>query len=141
MPLPTNLYRSPRPTIPVTANVYVTRKGNVIPQSFLGLSYEWGALPMVMNEEYIELLKQLTQYGGGPLHVRVGGGSTDKLTDVPQQQTWDALRLLRDRVNASLMLGLTFESGDRWLAQRQMEAAQQQLGSVIEAFEVGNEVS
>lgn len=45
---------------------------------------------------YLQLLKDLTAYGSGPLVVRVGGGSTDKQADVPPESTFKALRELHN---------------------------------------------
>lgn len=68
-----------------------------IPSSFLGISHEWTNVEELNHGgSYLQLLKDLTAYGSGPLVVRVGGGSTDKLADVPPESTFKALRELHE---------------------------------------------
>lgn len=71
--------------------------GASIPSSFLGISHEWTNVEELNHGgSYLRLLKDLTAYGSGPLVVRVGGGSTDKLTTVPPESTFQALRELHE---------------------------------------------
>lgn len=75
--------------------------GASIPSSFLGMSHEWTNIEELNHGgSYLQLLKDLTAYGSGPLVVRVGGGSTDRLTTVPPQSTWVALKELHDATGA-----------------------------------------
>lgn len=71
--------------------------GSSIPSSFLGISHEWTNVEELnQGGTYLQLLKDLTAYGSGPLVVRVGGGSTDLLTHVPPESTWRSLKQLHD---------------------------------------------
>jgi hypothetical protein len=90
---------------------------------------------------YTDLLNKLSSFGGGPIVVRVGGGSTDHQTIVPPAYVWDSLNRLHAATGARFILGVNLESGDAALARRQMEAAEARLapGSIL-AFEIGNEV-
>jgi hypothetical protein len=80
-----------------TVAVDPTVTGAAIPSSFLGISHEWTNVEELNHGgSYLQLLQDLTAYGSGPLVVRVGGGSTDKLTTVPPQSTWVALKQLHE---------------------------------------------
>lgn len=71
--------------------------GASIPSSFLGISHEWTNVEELNHGgSYLQLLKDLTAYGSGPLVVRVGGGSTDKQAEVPPESTFKALRELHN---------------------------------------------
>ncbi len=116
--------------------------GVTVPQSFLGISCEWIDIDMLgAHPDYITLLRKLSSYGGGPLSVRIGGGSTDMLLDVPGQNVWKALSDVQYQLGVNYIVGLNFMHMDIELARRQMQAAQAGLpqGSII-AFELGNEV-
>jgi hypothetical protein len=113
-----------------------------IPQSFLGISHEWPYVEELSNQpSYMEILKLLSSYGGGPMIVRVGGGSSDLQTFVPGKNVWDSLNRLHKATGAKYIIGLNFEHGDVDLARRQMRAAKAGLlpGSIL-TFEIGNEV-
>ncbi|KIY91271.1 hypothetical protein MNEG_16693 [Monoraphidium neglectum] len=88
----------------------------------------------------MEILKLLSSYGGGPMIVRVGGGSSDLQTFVPGKNVWDSLNRLHKATGAKYIIGLNFEHGDVDLARRQMRAAKAGLlpGSIL-TFEIGNE--
>lgn len=71
--------------------------GSSIPSSFLGISHEWTNVEELnQGGSYLQLLKDLTAYGSGPLVVRIGGGSTDMSTGIPPKSTWVALRELHE---------------------------------------------
>jgi hypothetical protein len=71
--------------------------GSSIPSSFLGISHEWTNVEELnQGGSYLQLLKNLTVYGSGPLIVRIGGGSTDMSTGIPPQSTWVALKELHE---------------------------------------------
>jgi hypothetical protein len=51
------------------------KKGPIVPQSFLGMSFEWGGVGHLgSNTGYLQALELLAQYGSGAVNVRVGGG-------------------------------------------------------------------
>ena len=71
--------------------------GRSIPSSFLGISHEWTNVEELDHGgSYLQLLTDLTAYGSGPLVLRVGGGSTDLLADIPSESTWTALQELHN---------------------------------------------
>lgn len=74
-----------------------------IPSSFLGISHEWTNLDEFYTERgsYLRLIKDLTAYGGGPLVLRVGGGSTDKQSALPLQATWQGLKALQESTGST----------------------------------------
>ncbi|KAI8467768.1 MAG: hypothetical protein J3K34DRAFT_480182 [Monoraphidium minutum] len=113
----------------------------VIPQSFLGLSHEWPYVEeMSTQPKYMDLLNYLASFGGGPVSVRVGGGSTDAQDFVPSPEVWQSLADLHRGTGSKLIIGINLESGDTDLALKQAEAAKAALpaGSIL-AFEIGNE--
>lgn len=80
--------------------------GRSIPSSFLGISHEWTNVEELNHGgSYLQLLQDLTAYGSGPLVLRVGGGSTDMLTDMLPNSTWRALQELHS---------ITSEHGGSW---------------------------
>jgi len=136
------LYASP----PAKFNALVTLDPETtygrIPQSFLGISHEWPFVEeLAARPEYIALVRKMgSAYGNGPPVVRVGGGSTDKLTAVPPQKVWDALNKLYREANVRYILGLPLERQDAPLARAIYERARKELpADAILTFEVGNE--
>jgi hypothetical protein len=113
----------------------------VIPKSFLGLSHEWPHVEeMSTQPRYMDLVNYLTSFGGGPINVRVGGGSTDIQDFVPSSEVWDSLAALHKGTGAQFILGVNLEEGDTGLAVKQMQAAQAKLpAAAIQHFEIGNE--
>lgn len=108
----------------------------------MGFSHEWPYVEELYTiPQYTEVIKLLQSYGSGPLVLRIGGGSTDKLITVPGQEVWDALSKLHKEVGMRYIVGLNFLKNDQDLSRRQMDAAINGLpkGSIM-SFEIGNEV-
>jgi hypothetical protein len=77
------LHVSPPPSLSDTVTVDVDARLLQVPQSFLGLSHEWDHVEELdTNPGYKRAVKLLSSYGSGPLIIRVGGGSTDKITEL-----------------------------------------------------------
>lgn len=91
--------------------------------------------------QYMNVIKLLQSFGSGPLVLRVGGGSTDKLVTVPDPHVWEALSNLHKATGMKFILGLNFFRNNVTLARAQMDAATASLppGSIM-SFEIGNEV-
>jgi hypothetical protein len=53
----------------------------------------------------LQLIQDLTAYGGGPLVVRIGGGSTDQQTAPAPASTWKELRQLQYKTGEQLCSG------------------------------------
>eukprot|EP00878_Enallax_costatus_P009834 GHUV01010268.1.p1 GENE.GHUV01010268.1~~GHUV01010268.1.p1 ORF type:complete len:631 (+),score=180.97 GHUV01010268.1:56-1948(+) len=135
------LYITPNATFESTTVVSMDQELLQIPQSFLGISHEWTHVEELNNiPGYKDILNMLTQYGSGPMIIRVGGGSTDKLTTIPPQYVYQALAQVYNEIGAQFILGVNFESSDVELARGQLDAARSYMppGSVI-TFEIGNE--
>lgn len=81
----------------ITSSLDPEKDSFSIPNTFLGISHEWTNLEEFYTKggTYLQLIKDLTAYGGGPLVLRVGGGSTDKQTALPSQDTWKGLKQLQ----------------------------------------------
>ncbi len=144
----------PPTTVGVQASVCSRELVRNVPESFLGISTEYWALPLFEHHsvQLARVLSLLKVPGGGPLILRVGGASADQtfwdpsakfvprwafaLTPIWFRQT----RRLISRVGARLILDLNFITGTPAVAAHLAVAAQQQLphGSIA-AFEVGNE--
>eukprot|EP00877_Chromochloris_zofingiensis_P014330 jgi/Chrzof1/9150/Cz03g37220.t1 len=125
----------------LTVDIDASARGLMIPDSFLGVSHEWLAVEELVNRrEYLQVLKDLSNYGAGPQILRIGGGSTDLQRFVPNATVWKALTTLHKEAGIKFILGINFEAGDIILSKKQMMAAQQSLpaGSIV-AFELGNE--
>ncbi|WIA23785.1 hypothetical protein OEZ85_013468 [Tetradesmus obliquus] len=115
--------------------------GKTIPQSFMGFSHEWPYVEELYTiPQYMDIIKLLQSFGSGPLVLRVGGGSTDKLTTVPGPEVWGPLSKLHAATGMKYILGLNLFLNDVALARKQMDAAKAGLpASSIISFEIGNE--
>lgn len=136
------LYASPPALFNAVVTLDPSTNYGTIPQSFMGISHEWPFVEeLAARPEYIALVRKMgSQYGNGPAVVRIGGGSTDKLTSVPPQRVWDALNKLHRESGALYILGLPLERKDAPLARAIYEKARKELPSAaILSFEVGNE--
>jgi hypothetical protein len=135
------LYNSPPPSFAATVTLDPSTNYGTIPQSFMGISHEWGFVEeLAARPEYIDLVRKMGSYGNGPPIVRIGGGSTDKLTAVPEQKVWDGLNKLYREADVRYIVGLPFEKMNAPLAKAMYERARQELPSdAILSFEVGNE--
>jgi len=59
----------------------------------MGISHEWTYIEELNNiPGYKDILKMLASYGSGPLIIRVGGGSTDRMNWVQPDYVYDALK-------------------------------------------------
>lgn len=112
-----------------------------VPQSFMGISHEWPHVEEMADQpKYADMLKYLSSFGGGPLSIRIGGGSTDMLSTVPGPEVWSSLKRLHEATGAKFIIGVNLEDGDPELAAKQMAAAKAALpAAAIESFEIGNE--
>ena len=136
------LYTRRAPDFAVAFDVEADRRDlPAVPASFLGISHEWPYIEELSQiPSYLDVLKRLASHGGGPLIVRIGGGSTDHQRSVPGDGVWDSLNRLADATGVKFIVGLNFEAGDADLARRQLRAAEAKLrpGSIL-TFEIGNE--
>jgi hypothetical protein len=81
-------------------------RGAAIPSTYLGISHEWTNVEELNHGgTYQQLLEDLTAYGGGPLVLRVGGGSTDKQYQPPSQAVFDSLKTLHDETGEQSVPG------------------------------------
>jgi hypothetical protein len=85
-----------RPASWATASITPSVRGFGIPKTFLGISHEWTNVEELNQAgTYLQLIQDLVAYGGGPLVVRIGGGSTDRQTAPAPASTWNELRQLQ----------------------------------------------
>lgn len=85
----------------VTGTINPVAVGAPIPSTFLGISHEWTNVEELNHGgRHQQLIQDLRAYGGGPLVLRVGGGSTDMQTALPPRSTWDALLKLQHATGA-----------------------------------------
>jgi hypothetical protein len=137
---------------PSIANAMIdpTQAGNAVPSGYIGFSHEWGQAQLLMgdpaigtNRIYRQLLDNLTEYGGGPISIRVGGNSTDT-TALPDASTVSPFgALFEDQRHADgvfFYLGVNLGSDVVALATSQAQVLVQNMpkGS-IRAIEIGNE--
>lgn len=135
------LYSSPPPTFSASITIDPNTNYGTIPQSFMGISHEWPYVEeLAARPEYIDLVKKMGSFGNGPPVIRIGGGSTDKLTSVPDAKVWTALNKLYRDANVRYIVGLPFEKMNTALAKAMYDRARKELPSdAILSFEVGNE--
>ena len=132
-----------RPSFSSVTATDVSSPLNTIPQSFMGFSHEWPYVEELYDiPAYEDIIKLLSSYGSGPINLRIGGGSTDKLVTVPAQNVWSSLSKLHRDTGMKFIIGLNFFHQDLGLSKGQMDAASGGLpAGSIEGFEIGNEVS
>jgi hypothetical protein len=108
----------------------------------MGFSHEWPYVEELYDiPAYEDIIKLLSSYGSGPISLRIGGGSTDKLVTVPGSNVWSSLTKLHRDTGMKYIIGLNFYHQDFGLSKGQMDAAVAGLpASSIEGFEIGNEV-
>jgi hypothetical protein len=144
----------------VYATVGVTPVGPPMPPNFLGLSFEYSALPAyaggdasAVNPVFVQLLRNLTPSVGQSLVLRLGGNSTDSTwwpvagVHPPAGVTyaltpgWLATaRSLVQALGARVILGVNLAAGQPRLAAVEARALLAGIGPAhVTALEVGNE--
>jgi hypothetical protein len=129
-----------------SAVVDVNHPGLSIPTSFMGFSHEWSGGQQLMgspvtgtNPIYRRLVRNLLDYGGGPIVVRIGGNSTDSTAE-PQAGVVSPFAQLYADLGAQFILGVNLGSDDLGLATDQARAYVQGMpGGSLQAIEIGNE--
>ncbi len=129
------------------ANVNIgNTPGQAIPATFMGLSHEWGNAQTMMGDSttgvdniYRQLLQNLMAYGSGPIHLRIGGDSTDQ-TGEPTSTTAQPFAELANALGVKFLLGVNLGADNVNLAVDQAKAyvSQMPAGS-LDAIEIGNE--
>ena len=137
-----------------TASVASSRSALTVPQSYLGVSTEYWALPLFYRHVALfeRALALIHAQGNGPLSVRIGGDSADhtfwdpmarnmphwvfKLTPAWLNPTAQLVR----RLGVRLILDLNLVTGSPIRAAEWAQAAEREMphGSIA-AFEIGNE--
>lgn len=120
--------------------------GKTIATDFMGLSQEWGntyrfmgSTAVGVNQAYRQLLINLAAYGSDPVHIRMGGNSTD-LSGTPSKGTDAPLADLAAALHNQFIIGVNLGSDNASLAvaQAQNDVNQMPVGSIA-ALEIGNE--
>eukprot|EP00798_Chlamydomonas_sp_ICE-L_P032194 gene32194-16739_t len=109
--------------------------------SFMGFSVEPldRAVDMI-DEEFIQMVKNLASYDTGPINIRWGGNSQDTIFEVLGNETWNSLLWLHNETGCVYTIGLNLVALDTQLAVDQMTAALNILPpESIYSVEVGNE--
>jgi hypothetical protein len=121
--------------------ITVTDKpGITAPQSLLGLSIDLNDIEGVAHPDYINLVKHLTEFETGPMLVRVGAYSADRLTKPWPGTVYKALGALHNATGVKFILGVNQHAEDPVLTKEQVRRSEKLLpaGSVV-SFAVGNE--
>jgi Glycosyl hydrolase family 79 C-terminal beta domain len=142
----------------VAAAVVREAPGSVIPDGFLGLSFEYPSLesyagedPLAINPVFEQLVRNLTP-GQAPM-LRIGGDSSDStwwpISGMAQppgvtfslSQRWvQVTRALTAALGAKLTLGINLEAGSPELAAVEASSLINGIGSSsVRAIELGNE--
>jgi hypothetical protein len=120
--------------------------GRTVPATFMGLSHEWGSAQTIMGDSetgvntiYRQLLKNLMEYGSGPIILRIGGGSTDTSGE-PTSTVVRPFAEMANDLDVRFYLGVNLGANDIHLAIDQAKAYVDEMppGS-LEAIEIGNE--
>jgi hypothetical protein len=129
----------------VSYTVTPTSPGLQIPSTFMGLSFEQGTntdlfgAPGDPNPIFVQLIKNLSAYGSGPINIRIGGNSTDQ-TGYPSSSTFAQFAEIAKDTNTRFEIGVNLASGSIPLAISQAQAIVQQMpSSSLNAIEIGNE--
>lgn len=117
-----------------------------IPTDFLGFSHEWGAAQAIMgqsstgvNNIYRQFVNTLSTNMGGPLVLRIGGGSTD-LSGAATAETVEPFAELAKASNVKFLLGVNLGANNQQLAEQQAKTFTANLpATALAAIEIGNE--
>jgi hypothetical protein len=129
------------------ANTVVTSETPVgtIATDFLGFSHEWGVAETLMgdkatgvNTSYRTLVSTLAKKMGGPLVLRIGGGSTDS-SGPATAATVEPFIEMAQATNVKFILGVNLGSNNLQLAQQQAEVFSKLPSNALAALEIGNE--
>jgi hypothetical protein len=129
-----------------TATVSTGSPVVTIPTNFLGFSHEWNSAQSMMgnaslgvNNIYRTLVGTLATSMGGPLSVRIGGGSTDTSTTATSATVEPFVELAK-AFNVKFILGVNLGSNNLGLAEEQAKTFTSSLStSAMTAIEIGNE--
>ena len=136
-----------------TAHIAFDKPGRAVPAQSAGLSVEWDAVTAYRTPAFPRLLRRLARESGSPVHLRIGGNSSDQswwnpdgeprprtvLFDITPR-TLDDLAWIVQRSGARVTLGVNLALNDPARAVAFARAAQRRLprGSLA-ALEIGNE--
>jgi hypothetical protein len=117
-----------------------------VPSDFLGFSHEWGVAQTIMgqtttgvNQIYRKLVDTLSVSMGGPLVLRIGGGSTD-LSGPATPGTVVPFAELAQASNVKFILGVNLGANDLGLAEQQAGIFTSGIPSAaLVGLEIGNE--
>jgi len=132
----------------VIANTVIVNNAPVdaIPTSFLGFSHEWGVAETLMGDQangvnsgYRTLVGTLAGKMGGPLVLRIGGGSTDTSGNATAATVQPFVELAQAE-NVRFILGVNLGSNNIQLAEQQANLFVASVpSSALSAIEIGNE--
>lgn len=128
-----------------------TIRGRAVPERFLGFSHEWGQAQLMMgdpaigtNQIYRQLLVNLMDRSGGPLSLRIGGRTTDRIGP-PGTNTIAPLAQLAQDLNeatagVSIIAGVNMGEGVPGLATQQVKALTDAMpAQSLQGIELGNQ--
>jgi hypothetical protein len=129
-----------------TAVVNANIAAIAVPSDFLGFSHEWGVAQTIMgqtktgvNQIYRKLVDTLSASMGGPLVLRIGGGSTD-LSGPATADTVVPFAELAQVSNVKFILGVNLGANDLALAEQQAGTFTSGIPSAaLVGLEIGNE--
>jgi hypothetical protein len=129
-----------------TAVVNANIAAIAIPSDFLGFSHEWGVAQSIMgqtttgvNQIYRKFVDTLSASMGGPLVLRIGGGSTD-LSGPVTADTVVPFAELAQASNVKFILGVNLGANNLGLAEQQAGIFTSGIPSAaLVGLEIGNE--
>ncbi|KAI8471732.1 MAG: hypothetical protein J3K34DRAFT_458144 [Monoraphidium minutum] len=111
-----------------------------VPPSFLGLSVDLVDIEGVAHPDFIGFIKHLTEFDTGPMLIRVGAYSADRLVKPWPGSVYKALATLHKATRAQFIMGVNQNAEDAELTAGQVERSEDLMppGSVV-SYAVGNE--
>lgn len=111
-----------------------------VPKSFLGLSLDLNDIEGVASPDYIHFIKLLTAYDTGPMFMRVGAYSADRLIKPWPGTVYKALTQLNAATGMQFIMGINQHAEDPEVTREQVKRSEKLLpkGSIV-SFAVGNE--
>ncbi|KIY97001.1 hypothetical protein MNEG_10962 [Monoraphidium neglectum] len=111
-----------------------------VPQSFLGLSLDLNDIEGIAHPDFIGIIKHLTEFNTGPMYMRVGAESADRLVKPWPATVYKALADLNKATGMQYIVGTNQHAEDASLTASQVTRSLKLLpqGSIV-SFAVGNE--
>lgn len=111
-----------------------------VPNSFLGLSLDLNDIEGIGHPDFIGIIKHLTELDTGPMYMRVGAESADRLTKPWPGTVYKAMTDVNKATGMMYIVGVNQHAEDPALTASQVKRSLKLLpAGSIASFAVGNE--